>query len=260
LVDFAHFNKDRGEIYINGVATYYKKLFKQVRKRYPEAKFIMEPPDVYNKWIKTIIDRDDRAEIMPDVLCQEIFGDNFITDSRIFQSKLIERKNVMCTSPNSFLELDNRNVAVQAALHGQIYSWYGRFGGTGNVPNYKSIKEVPPRLKLIKQLSLWEELNQTPLNERQLIDGKYSSPTAFVSNQVIAVRHPSENILYVVVLQDGRDILLDYRFPVTEVFDTDDLFMKTNNSIYISVKNNQLHINSDLAINKGFICRLSEEK
>lgn len=54
-----------------------------------------------------------------------------------------------------------------AAARGAWTMWYGRAGGTVNAPNYKFIREIPARLKLLKAVPTWENLNGTPVPERR---------------------------------------------------------------------------------------------
>jgi hypothetical protein len=114
---------------------------------------MMEPYRIYDDWINVVGHRTDAKEVTPDLLAQERFGTEFVDDERIFDSGLITRENVASTTPDRFSEADNRLFAAKAAVNGAWFSWYGRFGGTGDMPGFRSIREVPARLKLIRVLA-----------------------------------------------------------------------------------------------------------
>ncbi len=107
--------------YSDGRIEFYKQLYKETRKVFPHARFIMEPYRIYDDWIKVVKDRVDAHEVTPDILAQERFGTEFADDSRIFESGLITRENVASTTPDRFSDADNRLIAAIAALNG---SWF----------------------------------------------------------------------------------------------------------------------------------------
>lgn len=239
--------------YSQGRALFYLQLFERVKAKYPRAKFIMEPYDIYQNWLKVVDVRN--MKVLPDMLCQESKGLNFITDPRIYKN--FKRVNLASTTPEVFSENGNRIIAGTAAKYGAWFSWYGRFGGTGDMPDYKTIKEVPFRLKLIRLLPNWENLNHTNLTDRHWDGINYKSRTAIATSKIIALRKPNSNYVYIVFLSNlGR-----YQIPtgkgINGVYSTDSLFSKsalTNNELsmvgdFISVRKNH-------AIGKGFIIEL----
>ncbi len=212
--------------YSDGLVAYYKQLYRTTREKYPDARFMMEPYRVYESWIAHIENRDDARDVMPDILSQEKEGVEFAKDERIFRTGLITKDRVISTTPNCFKEADNRLIAASAALNGSWFSWYGRFGGTGDMPRYQSITEVPPRLKLIRVLTLWENLNHTPLAERTWDGTLYESPTAMASPGLIAALQPGTNKLFVVFLTPEGRLQIPEGKEITDIYRTNDFFIE----------------------------------
>lgn len=181
-----------------GRAAFYKTLYKKTREKYPNAKFVLEPWQIHEEWLEGIMQRDDKTELMPDLLMQEKPGLEFITDNRIYESGLADYSMVGSTTPNIFGEDKNRETAATAAIHGSTFGWFGRFGGTGDMPRFKNVYDVPPRLLLVRVITAWENKNGTPLSERKWSEGIYSSPTAYISEDVIYTRQPGTGKIFVV--------------------------------------------------------------
>ncbi|WP_285009797.1 hypothetical protein [Pedobacter faecalis] len=217
--------KNRFINYESGRFYFYELLFSKARSTFPGARFIMEPYRIYEDWLKPIISHPRVKEIMPDVLCQEAKGLDFIDDIRIYDNGLISRERVMSTTPNVYDERDNRLLAAKAAINGAWFSWYGRFGGTGDMPNYKSIREVPARLKLIRLLTAWENLNHVKLKDRYWDGYKYYSTHAIVSEDLIAIAQPNSKKIFVVFLTMKGQYSVQSKNRVT-VFSTSDLFIE----------------------------------
>ena len=95
------------------------------------------------------------------------------------------------------------------------------------MPSYQSIREVPDRLKLIRIVSIWENKNATPLEQRNWdsTTGIYTSPTAYLSpDGYAAVQYETGRIFVVFNKADGKIV-----FPPAvgkRVFDTDDMFIE----------------------------------
>ncbi len=243
--------------YSDGRIAYYKQLFKASRKQFPDAKFIMEPYRIFEDWINVVGDRADAKEVTPDILAQERFGTEFVNDERIFASGLIGKQNVMSTTPDRFSEADNRVYAASAAINGAWFSWYGRFGGTGDMPAFKSISEVPARLKLIRVLANWENVNKTPLEQRSWDGVVYKSPTAVASPDIIAVVQPETKKLFAVFLTEKGEVAIPAGKKVIAIFEVDDLFIETKiNNDDIEIQSNSLKIKRADCLNKGYIFHL----
>ncbi len=234
--------------YTEGHMAFYKQLFAKTRAKYPGMKTIMEPYRVYDMWVSLVEKRPDVKELSPDILSQEQTGTDYITDKRIYASGLIQRENMFCTTPAENSEVGNRVSAASAAVNGSWFSWYGRLGGSKDMPNYQSIAEVPARIKLISVLSGWENLNKTPLNERKWDGETYQSPTAFASPEVIYLNKPNTFKLFFVLLTANGKIKLPKGKKVATIFKTDGLFVETQSALAdfnisdtaVSAKNNSV--------------------
>jgi hypothetical protein len=240
--------------YSDGRIEFYKTLYRETRKVYPHARFIMEPYRIYEDWIQVVEGRHDAKEVTPDMLVQERYGTEFVNDGRIFASGLINKENVGSTTPDRFGDFDNRQFAANAAVHGAWFSWYGRFGGTGDMPKFKSVTEIPARLKLIRVLANWENKNQTPMISRKWDGEKYSSPNAYADSTVIFIKHPSESLIFFVFQTETGRVTLDKMKRITDIFTTDDLFRKTGSAMsQFTISENSISPNDNSMLGKGYI-------
>ena len=247
--------------YSDGRIEFYKQLYHTTRAKFPGAKFMMEPYRIYDDWIKVVGHRTDAKEVTPDLLAQERFGTEFVDDKRIFDSGLINSENVASTTPDRFSEADNRLFAAKAAVNGAWFSWYGRFGGTGDMPGFKSIREVPARLKLIRVLANWENLNQTPMKERTWDGTVYKSPNAFASPDVIAVKQPETGKLFVVFLSENGKVEIPKGKKVAAIYSTDDLFIEKNDAAEkVIIRSNALIPAGTDCLEKGYIINFASLK
>lgn len=214
----------------DGTAEFYKLLFNKAREKYPNMKTIMEPYSPYDHWINKIRKRPDAKEIMPDIISQENKGTHFVDDERIVTSGLIDKEHLCSTPPALFTDSINRVHAAKAAINKAWFNWYGRFGGTGEMPSYKSIVDVPARLKLIRVLANWENVNNTPVAERKWDGTVYQSPTAYVSPDVISFIQPKTGKLFFVLLKQDGVITLPKGKQLKAIYSTDELFCETKNA------------------------------
>lgn len=134
----------------------------------PDFKLIAEPYGIYENWIGTVppelaekMERLGRGGYKFDFLMQEKSGDAFVSDPRVAGAGYGPDR-VASSTPN--ISDTERMLAESsaAAARGAWTMWYGRAGGTINAPNYKFIREIPARLKLLKAVPTWENLNGTP--------------------------------------------------------------------------------------------------
>jgi len=88
--------------YSEGHIQFYKQIYSKIRQLYPNARFIMEPYNIFDQWINLIKDRPDAKMVMPDLLSQESPGTEFVNDNRIFADSLITKDRVASTTPNKF--------------------------------------------------------------------------------------------------------------------------------------------------------------
>ncbi|MBL1170655.1 MAG: hypothetical protein D8M50_17815, partial [Candidatus Brocadia sp. AMX1] len=177
--------------YQDGKAAFFKQLKARMLAEFPNAKWIVEPYDVYWGWINQIKDRTDKDELTPDMISQESSSTEFVDDSAIFNSGLAITKDMMGISqPNSVDEYENRLYAANAGINRAWYNWFLRFGGTGNMPSFQNITEVYPRLKLIRCLPNWDNLNNVPLTDRSWDGSVYRSTKSYASSDVMYSRQP----------------------------------------------------------------------
>jgi hypothetical protein len=246
------------ETYSDGRIEFYKQLFKKTKKHFPDAKFIMEPYKVYEDWLEWIENRTDAVEVMPDMLVQEKDGIEFIEDNRIYNSGLITKNYMGSTTPNIFGEAENRTTAATAAMNGAWFSWYGRFGGTGDMPKFSSVRDVPQRIRLVRMLANWENLHGIPLSERSWDGTTYSSPKSFVSPEVITLTQPKTNKIFVLFLTENGQINLPGSVKKAKIYRTDDMFMETvNGEIDFEINENALKIKGSENLGKAYIIYLN---
>ena len=242
------------ETYSDGKAAFFKKLHTRVREEFPDAKFIFEPFLIYDRWIKDIQERPDAKELMPDMLIQESSGTLFVDDNRIFDSGLIGKDQVGLTTPSTFGEYENRLYAAKAAINGAWFSWFGRFGGNTDMPDYLNISEVPARLQLIRMLPSWDNLVNVPLTERSWDGNIYKSPNSYADSNIIYSRHPDTGKIFAVFLNTAGKIKLLEKEPVNSVYRTDSFFIETEDgSSDVQIINGEIKLIDSAGIGKGYI-------
>jgi hypothetical protein len=222
--------------YSNGRAAMMVKLFSETKKVFPNMKLIYEPYHLYD-WIKVVQARSDKLQLMPtdSVLLSQESGDSvsndieFLTDTRIYTSGLVTKDYVAWTSPDNHDQSRNLVVVGNAAIAGSWMGYYGRFGGTDGTPNYQSVKDVPYKLRLLRVIDNWENMNAVPLASRVWNSSSkvYSSSVSHADMNVIYSVHPKTGAYYAVVLnKDVGKIKLPTGVTVKEVYNVNDLFQK----------------------------------
>ncbi len=220
--------------YSDGTAEFYKALFVATKLKYPFFKTIYEPYSLYDQWISKVKDRADAKQIMPDLLSQENREVTFLDDSRIFAtygtSPLIDKEHVASSAPANFTEPANRINAAKLAMNRSWFNWFGRVGGTGDMPTYGSMKDVPARLKLIRVLPNWENINNTPITSRTWNGILYKSPKAYASDSAISVIQPKTGKQFIVFLKSTAVVDLPAGKTVKSISLTDGLFRETTDA------------------------------
>src|SRR3990170_5124335 len=246
--------------YSEGRAAFYKQLFKRTREEWPYMKVMMAPYDIYQGWIDGIKDREDKQELMPDVLFQGRASMAFVNDARIFDTGLIRKDEVGITQANRQDEYKNRLFAAKAGINGAWYNWFGRFGGTRDMPDFKSIAKVYPRLKLIRCLPNWDNLNNVPLTDRSWDGSVYHSTKSYVSSDVMYSRHPKTGKLFAVFLTLSGIITLNAGETVTSVERTDGFFVESGDgSADVNITGNEIRLKSRKDIGKVYIFTVSSD-
>ena len=218
----------------DGTAEFYKALFAAVKAKYPNFRNVMEPYLIWDNWIDKIKNRSDAKLLMPDMLAQENAEVTFLDDSRIFTSygtsSLIDKEHVGSTAPANFTEQANRLNAAKLAINKSWFNWFGRLGGTGDMPLYKSLRDVPARLKLIRALPNWENLNNTPITSRTWNGVVYKSPNAYASDSAISVIQPNTGKQFIVFLKSSGVVDLPVGKLAKSISLTDGLFREATDA------------------------------
>lgn len=256
---------------------FYRRLFERCRsEKNPDAKFIVEPYGVYKGWIADIENDllktkglEETKKYLPDLVCSEGGGTDFVEDPRNYESGLYKKNQVSSSTPTVYDELNARKIAAAAAVNGAWTHWYGRPGATGNMPDYKTIRDVPPRLKLAKAIPVWENINNTPLSERKW-DGKtYSSPTAFMDKNGLGALQPQTEKFFFVFNSDKAKVPIPAGYDISAIYFTDGLFREfTNNEMnsfkpsmhrqFFLVKDGFVSPKNTSVVGQGFIATLKK--
>jgi len=256
--------------YSEGHFEFYRRLFQKARSQInPEAKWIVEPYSVYNDWMRYMdwdfmkAKGDKRSEYMPDLVCSEGNGTEFVDNPKNFESGLIDRTRVASTTPNVFDDETLRKIAGAAASKGAWTGWFGRPGGTGNNPGYRSIRDIPARIKLNRAVAVWENLNGTPLSQRKWDGVNYSSPTAEMTPDVIWAIQPETKKLFFVFLSDKGEVKIPDGYKVKEIYHADGLWQEIKTfpakKSIVSVKKGKIVPRSPYVVNAGFIAQLAKK-
>lgn len=251
--------------YSEGMAAFYKKLRARISQEFPHAKWIVRPTWLYheidnNEWIYQIKNRADKEELIPDMLSQGNSQDTlFVDDANNFDSGLpITKDKVGNSQVGDIDEYKNRLIAAKAGINGAWYNWFGQFGSKDDMLNFQNIKEVYPRLKLIRCLPNWDNLNTVPLNERSWDGNSYRSTTSYANRDVIYSRHPKTGELFAVFLTTNGVIKLKEDEIVTSVQRTNDLFFGSEDGLAdFNVTEKEIRLKSRDNIDKGYIFTLS---
>lgn len=201
--------------YEDGRAAFLKQLVSEMRKEFPGSRWIIDPAHLYNttnsgdEWLYRISKRSDGKELLADLMMEEDDSTQFVDLEKIFSPDFplqISRNRVGSHQRYSHEEAVNRRIAGMAAKNGAWYNWFGRFSNAFNppagltMPDFPSIDKVYPRLKLIRLVANWDNLNQTPFLERRwdATTGIYSSPNSYFSSHLIYSRRPKTDKIFVV--------------------------------------------------------------
>ena len=271
--------------YSDGLAAFYKRLNTRMRAEFPNAKWIIDPYWIYDtkiddEWVYQIKNRTDKDELTPDMLVQEGPYTDFVDNNNNFNSGLnITKDMVGCTQSNKVSVGTNTVIAAKAGINGAWYNWFGRFGLDNNsnsdMPDFASITEVYPRLKLVRCIPNWDNLNNVPVDGSSRTwngsvyesykDGKLRS---YISSNVMYSRHPKTGKLFAVFNTTNGVIKLNTGESVTSVKRTDGYFIETvDGSADVTIMGNEIRLKSSVTIDvdssngqvkgKGYIITLS---
>src|SRR3990170_8104433 len=253
--------------YSEGRAAFYKQLRARIVREFTNAKWIVQPSILYSEvdndeWIYQIKDRADKDELTPDMLSQgSRQNTNFVDDANNFNSGVdITKGKVGNSQAGEVDEYKNRLFAAKAGINGAWYNWFGRFGGTRDMPDFKSIAKVYPRLKLIRCLPNWDNLNNVPLTDRSWDGSVYQSTKSYVSSDVMYSRHPKTGKLFAVFLTLSGAVTLNAGESVTSVQRTDGFFIESGDgSNDVSVAGNEIRLKNRKNIGKGYVFTVTSD-
>ncbi|QII12859.1 exported protein [Candidatus Kuenenia stuttgartiensis] len=253
--------------YSEGMAAFYKELRVRLSQEFTHPKWIAQPTLLYSEadndeWINQIKVRADKDELTPDMLSQKSSQNtNYVDDANNFNAGVNITKDKVGNSQTSEAdEYRNRLFAAKAGINGAWYNWFGRFGDTGDISGFKSITEVSPRLKLIRCLPNWDNLNNVPLSERSWDGSVYQSTNSYAGSDVMYSRHPKTGKLFAVFLTLSGVITLNAGETATSVQRTDGYFIESGDgSADVGIVGNEISLKSKDNIGKGYIFTVSAE-
>ena len=253
--------------YSEGMAAFYKELRSRLFQEFANPKWIVQPTLLYSEadndeWIYQIKVRADKDELTPDMLSQKSpQNTNYVDDANNFNAGIdITKDKVGCSQASETDEYRNRLFAAKTGINGAWYNWFGRFGDTGGMPDFKSITNVYPRLKLIRCLPNWDNLNNVPLSERSWDGSVYQSTKSYAGSDVMYSYHPKTGKLFAVFLTLSGAITLNTGETATSVQRTDGYFIESwDGSVDVSVVGNEIRLNSPDNIGKGYIFTVSAD-
>ncbi len=263
--------------YSDGVAAFYKKLNTRMREEFgSDAKWILSPWEIYNEanggnadeWVYQIKSRADYADLTPDMITTRSANTNFVDNAKNFNSGPAITKDMSgITQQNKVQEYENRLFAAKAGINGAWYHWLRRFGDSGDMSNFTQITEVYPRLKLVRCIPNWDNLNAVLLADRSWDGSIYQSTKSYISSDVMYSRHPKTGKLFAVFLTTTGVIKLNAGETVTSVQSADGYFMEGGDgSSDVTISGSEISLNGSVSIGtdasgnstgKGYIFTLS---
>ncbi|HHT9137255.1 MAG TPA: TIGR03790 family protein [Candidatus Wunengus sp. YC60] len=247
--------------YSDGVAAFYKKLNTRMRQDFGTvAKWILEPWKIYSEanggkedeWVYQVKSRTDYTDLTPDMITAQAGGVEFVDDTRNFNSgPNITKDMAGITQRTKVGEYDNRLYAAKAGVNGAWYNWFARFGDSGDMSKFQNITEVYPRLKLVRCIPNWDNLNSVPLANRSWDGSVYQSTKSYISSDVLYSRHPKTGKLFAVFLTTNGIIKLNAGETVTSVQYTDGYFIEGGDgSGDVNILGSEISLKSSVSIDK----------
>src|SRR3990167_5355960 len=266
--------------YSEGMAAFLKQLNTSMRQDFPNAKWIITPWRIYNatgygnnaEWVYQISGRSDKDQLTPDMISQEEPSTLFADDNNIYNSGMnITKDMVGISQVSQSAEYENRLYNAKAAINGGWSNWFGLFGQGKNTPYFNTITDVYPRLKLVRCIPNWDNLNNVPVGDgiSRTWDGSvYQSTKSYISSDVMYSRHPKTGKLFAVFNTTNGVIKLNTGESVTSVKRTDGYFIETTDgSADVTISGNEIRLKSSVTIDvdssngqvkgKGYIFTLS---
>lgn len=266
-------------LYSDGMAAFYKKLIPDMKAIYPSAKWLIEPARVYKAYISSqtwtldeyvwnVSQRADKVALTPDMLSEEGPTTEFVDTAAIFSSGMPITASMVGSqmsssgsNPNGIIdEVTNRTIAGKAGVNGAWFNWSILFGNSGTAGTWTNITQVYPRLKLVKCVPNWDNLNNILLANRSWNGSVYQSTNSYISKDVIYSRHWKTAKLYAVFVTTNGIINLNAGEIVTSVQRTDGYFRESGDGAAdVTISGLTIRINSGLNTDKGYIFTIASQ-
>ena len=224
-------------------AAFYKQLNTALKQVWPNSKWIIEPWTIYSTywdmhdWVYQIKNRADKNELTPDLILQESAGTQFVDDSNNFNSGVNVTPGMVGSAQAFKVEENlNRLYAAKAGINGAWYNWFGIWGNRGTMPNFSSVTDIYPRLKLIRLIPNWDNLNNIPLANRSWDGSVYQSKTSsgnlqsYISSDLMYSRQPKTGKLFAVFNTTSGKIKLRAGETITSLQKTDGYFIEAGDA------------------------------
>lgn len=253
--------------YFEGYFEFFRSLMERARAVNPNAKFIVEPYDIYGNWLKYFggdfikSKGADAKKYAADFIWSEGSSTAFATDKRVSAAGYT-CADVGNSSPSIFSEPEMRNVAALAATCGSWTSFFGRYGGYNTAPRAVSIRDIPARIKLGKLVPVWENLNNTPLEMRKYENGIYKSPTAYMSPDVYWAVQPERGRIVFVFITERGEVEIPDGWEIESLHHLDGLFGE-NGKVpkgILKVENGKIKPSAEYLANWAFSAKLKRKK
>lgn len=256
--------------YSDANAAFYKQLKSELSKEYPGFKTIHEPYYLWNSsalsdWINQISTRSDKNEIVGDMLFQESAGTEFVGDARNFNSGVNVNYGMVGSSQAFKVEQNlNRLYAGVAGTSGAWYNYFGTWGNRGTMPNFASLTAIYPRLKLVRVIPNWDNLNGIGTATRSYINDEYNATHTTSTGNTVTWSHIGTYTMFsrhwkrpneIFVVKMGTDtelyepVVIHSNEYIQSIYSTDGLFQQVSD-----VKDSQWTQNgSSWNINAGIV-------
>ncbi len=210
--------------YCEARVAYYRQIRKAGQTLNPDTKLIMDPAKIYGHYTKDFqrlgIKPNDPA--LADFVQLEFGTDEYLRDKQAWSSGYLQIENIANAVDYYCYDFDKelRAVGAIAALGG----WSCWFGNP--CPAQETIRDVPARMKLSRAIATWENLNNTPIEQRQwdLENLIYNSPTAHMSKKLLWATHPESKKIFCCFLSSKAKLKLPDGMTVAEIYPLTSLF------------------------------------
>ena len=200
-----------------------------------EVKMIWEPYDPYQNWIRLL--EDGMYDSITPEIVQKIKGDALISeapelelliDEKLLRPEYFDHHTIGVVSADLFPFWPHYPTQLwffgELAARGSYFFSYGNFSRDFSVP----INEYDQEIKLVRALSIWENLNQTPLEDRVWDYDKktYLSSTAVADESALAGYNPIKDEIYAVLRSPESRLYIDPGLKVRSLFKANSFFEK----------------------------------